>query len=77
MVRTTKKPTKQKSEPEVKSSPGGGRTIKQVLSEKSTWCGLLTIGAALATGGLASYLNPTTLPFLTAGIGLILTPDGR
>lgn len=45
------------------------------LTEPSTWAGLLTIGSALATGGLASWLNPETLPVLIAGVGLVLTKD--
>lgn len=45
------------------------------LTEPSTWAGLLTIGSALATGGLASWLNPETLPVLVAGVGLVLTKD--
>lgn len=40
-------------------------------TEWSTWAGALTIGSVMATGGLASWLNPTTLPVLLAGLGLI------
>lgn len=46
------------------------------LLEPSTWAGLLTLGAALATGGAAAWLNPQTLPVITAGIGLILNKEG-
>lgn len=69
----TKKTATEKSVATTKTN----RTLKQILLEKSTWCGLLTIGAALATGGLTSWLNPSTLPFLTAGVGLILTKEGE
>lgn len=47
------------------------------LGEPSTWCGLLTIGAAVATGGLSTWLNPASLPYLTAGVGLILSKDSK
>lgn len=47
------------------------------LLEPSTWMGLLTIGTVFATGGAAAWLNPQTLPVLGAGIGLILTKEGR
>lgn len=50
--------------------------VAQRLLEPSTWAGILTIGAALATGGFAEWLNPTTLPMLTAGVGLILNKEG-
>lgn len=49
-----------------------GRGLVDFLKEKSTWCGLLTIGAALATGDTAAWLNGDTLPILMSGIGLIL-----
>lgn len=53
------------------------RTVSDLLTEPSTWCGLLTIGATLATGGLAAWLNPATLPALTAGVGLILAREAK
>lgn len=50
-----------------------GRGLTDFLKEKSTWCGLLTIGATLATGGTTAWLNVDTLPILMSGVGLILT----
>lgn len=49
-----------------------GRGLVDFLKEKSTWCGLLTIGATFATGGTAAWLDVDTLPILMSGIGLIL-----
>lgn len=45
------------------------------MLQPTTIAGLLTIGATFATGGLASWLNPTTLPSLLAGVGLIFAQD--
>lgn len=53
------------------------RSLADFLCEKSTWAGLLTIGATFATGGAAGWLNEATLPPLLAGIGLILTKEGK
>lgn len=57
------------------------RTFTQVLlarlTEASTWAGLLTIGATFATGEVAAWLSPTTLPVLIAGAGLVLTEEGK
>lgn len=47
------------------------------LLEPSTWAGCLTIGSVLATGGLATWLNASTLPILLSGVGLILAKDGH
>lgn len=46
-------------------------------AEPSTWAGVLTIGSVMSTGGVAAWLNPTTLPVLLAGLGLIASKDGR
>lgn len=46
------------------------------LLEPSTWAGLLTIGTVVATGGVATWLNPSTLPVLLTGVGLVLSKDG-
>lgn len=40
------------------------RTLTDFLLEKSTWAGLLTIGAIDATGGAAGWLNTATLTSL-------------
>lgn len=47
------------------------------LLEPSTWAGILSIGAVFATGGVASWLNPSTLPVLISGIGLILAKEQK
>lgn len=59
------------------SSVSADQYLLNRLREPSTWAGLLTLGAAFATGGAASWLNPETLPILTAGIGLILNKEGE
>lgn len=52
-------------------------TLVQRLLEPTTWCGLLTVGSSLATGGLAGWLNAGTLPTLVAGVGLILAKERK
>lgn len=47
------------------------------LLEPSTWAGILSIGAVFATGSVASWLNPSTLPVLISGIGLILAKEQK
>lgn len=68
--------TKKKATP-VSPAPTAKRSLADFLLEKSTWAGLLTIGATLATGGVAEWLNSTTLPVLIAGAGLVLTKEGK
>jgi hypothetical protein len=69
--------TKAKKVEPAQKTPATKRTVLEFLTEKSTWAGLLTIGATFATGGAAGWLNAATLPSLLAGIGLILTKEGK
>lgn len=69
--------TKKVKEAAVPSPTIKKRSLREFLLEPSTWAGLLTIGATLATGGTAEWLNATTLPTLLAGIGLILTKEAK
>lgn len=46
------------------------------LREPSTWLGLLAIGAIVATGDTAEWLNPENVSLIAAGLGLITTEDG-
>lgn len=52
------------------------RTVKEILREPSTWAGILSIGAAFATGGVSALVNPATLSSIGAGLALILTKEG-
>lgn len=49
--------------------------VKKRAKEPSTIAGVLTLAATLATGGTASWLNPTTLPVILAGLGLVVTKE--
>lgn len=46
------------------------------ICELSTWIGLFTIGAGLATGDAAAWLNPQKLPIASASIDLIVAKEG-
>lgn len=52
-------------------------SLRERLSERSTWLGLLTLGASLATGDLASWLNTGTIPTVTSALGLIVLKEGE
>lgn len=52
------------------------RSVKTILMEPSTWAGILSIGAAFATGGASALANPATLASIGAGLSLILTKEG-
>lgn len=70
--------TKKVTKPAATAAPDRS-AVNYILArmlEPSTWAGLLTLGSAVATGGVAAWLNPQTLPVITAGIGLILNKEG-
>lgn len=52
------------------------RTVSDYMREPSTWAGILSIGAAFATGGASALANPATLASIGAGLSLILTREG-
>lgn len=52
------------------------RTVKALLSEGTTWAGLLTIAAAVATGGASVFTDPLILSEVGAGIALIFAREG-
>lgn len=52
------------------------RTVTEILREPSTWAGILSIGAAFATGGASALADPATLSSIGAGLALILTKEG-
>lgn len=51
------------------------RTIKKVLREPSTWAGLLSIAAAVLTGGAGALTDPVLLSQIGAGLALVLTKE--
>lgn len=50
--------------------------IKKKLSEGTTWAGLLTVAAAVASGGATVLTSPTLLTQIAGGIALILAKEG-
>lgn len=68
---------KKKKPAERKKVPSVGSYFVARLIEPTTWVGLFTIGASLATGGAAAWLNPQTLPMISAGIGLVFAKEGE
>lgn len=67
---------KAKPKPKIQRAPVVASFFDR-FSEPSTWAGILTIGATFATGGVSSWLNPTTLPALITGVGLILAKEAK
>lgn len=49
--------------------------LKARLAEPSTWLGLLALGASVATGGLADWLNPTSAAAISSAMGLIFCKE--
>lgn len=61
-------------------APGGPpirRAAREIFSESSTWAGILSIGAAIITGGVSTLTNPALLTSIGVGTSLILTKEGR
>lgn len=52
------------------------RGVRELLTEPTTWAGLLTVGAAIATGGMSVLVDPLLLTELGAGLALILAKEG-
>lgn len=58
------------------ASPKPQRSVREVLREPTTWAGLLSIGAAIATGGASALLDPSLCAQVGAGLALILAREG-
>lgn len=58
------------------AKPKAKRSVGDYMREPSTWAGILSIGAAFATGGASALANPATLASIGAGLSLILTKEG-
>lgn len=41
----------------------------------TTWAGVLTVGAAVATGGVAALTNPVVIAQICSGVALILAKE--
>lgn len=52
------------------------RGFRELLTEPTTWAGLFTAGAAIATGGMSVLVDPLLLTELGAGLALILAREG-
>lgn len=59
------------------AAPERSRSVREILMEPSTWAGIMSIGAAFATGGASALANPATLSSIGAGLALILTKEGK
>lgn len=75
MVSTTKKASKKVVSTGAQAAPSAWRNLLDRLTQPTTIAGLLTIGATVATGGTAGWLNADTLPALLSGLGLMVAPD--
>lgn len=54
----------------------GTRSVRAVLSEPTTWAGVLLGISALYTGGLGVLTDPVVLGQIGAGISLIFAREG-
>lgn len=70
-----KKPVNPPTYPPVVTSTK--RTAREIFSEPSTWAGVLSVIAAVITGGVSTFTDPALLTSIGAGISLILTKEGR
>lgn len=52
------------------------RTFRTVMREPTTWAGLFSIGAAVATGGASLLTDPVFLTKVGAGLALVLAKEG-
>lgn len=57
-------------------TPKSGRTLQQLLREPTTWAGILTVGATIATGGVSVLTDPLMLSKIGAGLALVLAKEG-
>lgn len=53
------------------------RSPLRMLREPTTWAGLLSIAAAVATGGVENVFSPTLWSQLGAGCALIFAKEGE
>lgn len=51
-------------------------SAKKKLSEGTTWAGLFTIAAAIATGGVSVLTDPALLTQIAGGIALVIAREG-
>lgn len=52
------------------------RSFKSIASEPSTWAGVLSIAAAVITGGASVFADPALMTSVAAGLALVLTKEG-
>lgn len=60
----------------VASSQRDRRSLKAILTEPTTWAGLLTVAATVATGGVGALTSPTAWAQLGAGLALVFAREG-
>lgn len=49
--------------------------LKKKAKQKTSWAGLLTIVAAVMTGGASALTDPALLAQVGAGLALVLAPE--
>lgn len=54
---------------------GSGPRKRPLLKQGTTWAGILSIAAAVATGGTSILADPTALGAIGAGIALIFAEN--
>lgn len=74
--KTTNKLPSKKAKTSSNRSGGLVSYVADRVKEPTTWMGLLSLGAAFATGGASTWLNPSTLPTLAMAVGMILGKEG-
>lgn len=70
------RPAKTAVQPVSSLRPRTCRAPVDFLREPSTWAGLLSIAAAIATGGASVLTDPILLAQVGTGIGLVLAREG-
>lgn len=73
-VTTTKKSSTRKPRAPV-AIDGPHFSKKSFFKQGTTWAGILSIGAALATGGVSALTDPVLLQAIGAGIGLLVAEN--
>lgn len=68
-------PRKRSTTPVVISDGSSTLKKKPLLKQGTTWAGLFTIAAAIATGGTSLLTDPTALTAVSSGIALLFAEN--
>lgn len=76
-MEAVKKPTTRRAakSPVVIDSGASSLNRKPLLKQGTTWAGILSIGAAIATGGASALTDPTLLAAIGSGIALLFAEN--